>query len=60
MRDIEKEIKELEFKIMLSPTLYSLDPITNHRIKVAKFNAAKAELLLMPDRDWETYSLVFG
>jgi len=47
MRDIEKEIKELEFKIMLSPTLYSLDPITNHRIKVAKFNAAKAELLLM-------------
>tara|TARA_R100001509_G_scaffold44390_1_gene24140 strand:- start:703 stop:873 length:171 start_codon:yes stop_codon:yes gene_type:complete len=47
MRDIEKEIKELEFKIMLSPTLYSLDPITNHRIKLAKFKVAKAELLLM-------------
>ena len=46
MRDIEKEIKELEFKIMLSPKLYSLDPITNHQIKVAKFNTAKAELLL--------------
>ena len=45
MREIDQKIKKLEANIILSPTIHSLDPVRNHRIKVNLFNKAKRELL---------------
>ena len=45
MREIDQKIKKLEASIILSPTIHSLDPVRNHRIKVNLFNKAKQELL---------------
>jgi hypothetical protein len=45
MREIDQKIKKLEANIILSPTIHSLDPVRNHRIKVNLFNKAKQELL---------------
>ena len=45
MTNIEKKIKKLEAKIMLDPKMYSLDPISTHRIKVRLVNIARGALL---------------
>ncbi len=43
--DIEKKIHQLNVDIVLNGRMRSLDPIKDHRLKVAKFNIAKRELL---------------
>ena len=43
--DIEKKIHKLNVDIVLNGPITCLDPIKDHRLKVAKFNIAKRELL---------------
>ena len=45
MTDIEKKIHKLNVDIVLNGPITCLDPIKDHRLKVAKFNIAKRELL---------------
>ena len=43
--DIEKKIHQLNVNIVLNGPMKFLDPIKDHRYKVAKFNIEKQKLL---------------